>query len=167
MSFSFIRQTSINSSGVQITGQTCPSSRQSFSMRRTLCALLMCLQFHVSRKSMPCTVAMAICSASAAARPTPIPGSDAPRGNSGSWFRGRRAASWFYGARVYLIPVASGPTKWPVLGAGKNEIFIFLHVGTVDCASRHIPRQILGRMYFKICGNLRKSAAKKLLTEQR
>lgn len=41
------------SSGLQMTGQVCPAAATRCSMRRRMFTLLMCLQFHVSRKSMP------------------------------------------------------------------------------------------------------------------
>ena len=44
-----------SSSGLQITGHANPASAQMRSMRRMMLTLLMCVQFQVSRKSMPCT----------------------------------------------------------------------------------------------------------------
>jgi len=41
----------INSAGVAITGQRKPISEQHFSIRLIVKRLLMCLQFHVSKKS--------------------------------------------------------------------------------------------------------------------
>jgi len=55
ISSSFMAECQRNSFGVQITGQRKPSDAQAASIRRLSAALLMCLQFHVSRKSMPWT----------------------------------------------------------------------------------------------------------------
>ena len=41
----------ISSSGVQITGAAKPDARQACSIRGNSCALLMCVQFQVRRKS--------------------------------------------------------------------------------------------------------------------
>jgi hypothetical protein len=58
---------SINSSGVQIVGNSYPSDPATARSDGSVCALAMCAQFHVKRKSIPCRMATAMCEASVAA----------------------------------------------------------------------------------------------------
>jgi hypothetical protein len=57
----------MSSSGVQITGHSHACSRQMNASALVIAAFAMCTQFQVTRKSIPCTAAMAMCAASVAA----------------------------------------------------------------------------------------------------
>jgi hypothetical protein len=55
----------MSSSGGQMTGQSNPCSRQTRASARAFAAFAICAQFQVTRKSIPCTAAIAMCAASA------------------------------------------------------------------------------------------------------
>jgi hypothetical protein len=57
----------MSSSGVQITGQSQPYSRQIMASARVFVAFAIWTQFQVTRKSIPCTAAIAMCAASVTA----------------------------------------------------------------------------------------------------
>jgi hypothetical protein len=58
-----VKDHTISSNGVQITGGTWPASAITARTRSTMAALAIWRQFQVSRKSTPCTAATAMCAA--------------------------------------------------------------------------------------------------------
>ena len=71
-----------SSSGVQMTGHSQSCSRQMEASALTIAALAMCAQFQVTRKSIPCTAAMAMCAASVAALRGILPEAKMPDASS-------------------------------------------------------------------------------------
>ena len=85
----------MSSSGVQMTGHSHACSRQMEASALAIAAFAICTQFQVTRKSIPCTAAMAICAASVAALRGILPEAKMPVANSvTSGVMSNRGRSW-------------------------------------------------------------------------